>query len=65
MSLERITELLLRDCFHGQACVKCGHPAHRMARGQFYCAHHFPYGPLPGTRNYRVYKHPRLANGPH
>jgi hypothetical protein len=64
MSLERITELLLRECFGGQACIKCGHPAHRLARGQFYCARHFPYSAPGGELACRVYKHPRPASRP-
>jgi hypothetical protein len=58
MGLERETKRRLREIFRGEVCCKCGRPATRLARKQFYCDHHFPYGKKNGGD--KSYRHPKV-----
>jgi hypothetical protein len=58
MGLHKNTRRRLQELFRGRTCCKCDRPATRLARDQYYCDRHFPYGKKDdGTRSYR---HPKL-----
>ena len=61
MGLDPETVRRMGEFFRDQTCCRCGRPAVRFARGKFYCAEDYPYGPSADAEGRRVYKCPRWA----
>jgi hypothetical protein len=61
MALEQLTQQLLEECFRGRHCSRCGRPATRLARKQFFCAWHFTLSRSNGVEDRRVHRYPRFA----
>jgi hypothetical protein len=59
MSLDPETEQLKSAFFAGQKCCKCGGPAERFWKNQFYCGAHFLSGSARAQGSPRVYRHSR------
>ena len=56
MTLDRETEQLKKAFFAGQKCCKCGKPAERFWKNEFYCGSHFSAAQGMGHASPKVYK---------